>query len=226
MPAKHVRFASVSTAYPAGVPSLSHSVSSVPSSSGPHTPPFYTSKLPASHHGYSRPKHTRSQSYPIPIRVHNLLAYSHHPPINYDVSLSTSTITTSYRAISTNSFSEPAVYPPVSSLVIQISHLAWPISVQASFNGQYVTVNDVFSAVHRSLRTNATSSEYRAIPSKKDAEKVRMAYEMRYRRLRERHAYEAEKQQGMKRVDFLKGHTRFMGLSTSSHTGVWVLHLS
>ncbi|KAF5379574.1 hypothetical protein D9757_009268 [Collybiopsis confluens] len=226
MPGKHVRFASVSTAYPAAVPSLSYSAPSVPSSSGPRTPPSITAPLPspAYRHGQS---HKRSQSYPAPTRLHNLLAYSHHPTINYDVSLPTSSITTKYSGLSTSTFSEPAVYPPVSSLMIQIPHHSWPISITPSYNGQYVTVHDVFSAVYHSLRKNVSSSEYAAISSKKDAEKVRMAYETRYRRLRDRRAYEAEKKQGLKRVDFLNNHTRFMGLSTSSHNaGVWVLHLT
>ncbi|KIK54935.1 hypothetical protein GYMLUDRAFT_129337, partial [Collybiopsis luxurians FD-317 M1] len=166
----------------------------------------------------------RSQSYPIPTRVHNLLAYSHRPAINYDVRYPPSTITTTYSGLSTTTFAEPAIYPPVSSLTIQIPHHTWPISVHASFNGQYVTVNDVFSAIYHSLRNNVSSTDYHAIPSRKDAEKVRMAYETRYRRLRDRYAYESEKRQGLKRVDFLVGHTRFIGLTVSSHNpGVWVL---
>ncbi|KAE9390593.1 hypothetical protein BT96DRAFT_925783 [Gymnopus androsaceus JB14] len=227
MPGKHVRFSSISTAYPASVPSLSYSVPSAPSSSWPPTPPSHSSGLPSSHYAYSRPQPKRSHSYPLPTRVHSLLTYSHHPAIKYDVSLSTSTITASHRGLSATSFSEPAVYPPVSSFVIQIPHHTWSISVYASYNGQYITVNDVFAAVYNSLRTSVSSSEYRAIPSKKDAEKVRKAYEMRYRRLRDRYAYESEKQQGVKRVDFLNGHTRFLGLATSNHgSGVWVLYLS
>ncbi|KIK54931.1 hypothetical protein GYMLUDRAFT_48313 [Collybiopsis luxurians FD-317 M1] len=230
MPGKHVRFASVSTAYPASAPSLSYSVPSVPSSSGPRTPLSSISSLPSSSyygHSQARPQHKRSQSYPVSTRVHSLLAYSHHPTINYDVSQPTSTITSKYSGLSTTSFSEPAVYPPVSSLMIQIPHHTWPISVHASYNGQYVTVNDVFSTIYHSLRKNVSSSEYHSIPSKKDAERVRMAYEMRYRRIRDRHAYEAEKRQGLRRVDFLNNHTRFLGLTTSTHSsGVWVLHLS
>ncbi|KAJ4472968.1 hypothetical protein J3R30DRAFT_3513047 [Lentinula aciculospora] len=224
MPGKHVRFASISTAYPATVPPLSYSAGSVPSSSGPRTPPSYPSGLPSSHHIPSYSQHKRSHSYPVPTRVHSLLAYSHHPVINYDVSLPTSTITTTHTGLSTTSFSEPAVYPPVSSLTINIPHHIWSISVHASFNGHYVTVNDVFTAVYQSLRKNVSSAEYHAIPSKKDAEKVRMAYETRYRRLRDRNAYQSEKQQGLKRVDFLTGHTHFMGLATSG--GAWVLSLS
>jgi len=218
MPGKHVRFA---------IPSLSSSVPSVPSSSGPRTPPSYIPSLPSHHgsHSHSHPK--RSQSYPLPTRVHHLLAYSHHPTINFDVSLPTSMITASHSGLSTASFSEPAVYPTVSLIVIQIPQHSWPISVHASYNGQYVTVGDVFAAVYHSLRANVSHSEYRAIPSRKDAEKVRMAYEMRYRRLRDRHAYEAEKKQGVKRVDFLNGHTHFMGLTTSNHgSNVWILHLA
>jgi hypothetical protein len=237
MPGKHVRFASVSTAYPAtSIPSLSYSVPSVPSSSGPRTPPSYNSGLPSSsHHGHhrshsqshsrSRPQPKRSQSYPVHPRVHTVLAYSHHPIINYDISLPTSTITASYSGLSSSSFSEPAIYPPVSSLSIQIPHHSWPITVYASYNGQYVTVNDVLSSVYNSLRKNVTPSEYNSIPSRKDSERVRMAYETRYRRHRDRASYEAEKRQGVKRVDFLNGRTRVMGLATGGH-GAWVLHLA
>ncbi|KAJ3713270.1 hypothetical protein DFJ43DRAFT_46399 [Lentinula guzmanii] len=230
MPGKHVRFASISTAYPPpAVPSLSYSVASVPSSSGPWTPPSRPSVLPSSHHGHSH--HKRSHSYPAPqaTRVHSLLAYSHHPVINYDVSLPSSTITTTQIGLSTTAFSEPAVYSPVSSIVLHIPHHIWPITVHASYNGHYVTVNDVFTEVYHALRKNVTSAEYNAIPSKKETEKVRMAYETRYKRLRDRHASQSEKQQGVKRVDFLTGHTRFMGLSISpGHGGssVWVLRLS
>jgi hypothetical protein len=220
MPGKHVRFAVTSTAPPAPIPSLSYSVPSAPSSSIPRTPTSHSSGSLPSH---SRPRPKRTHSHPLPTRVHNLLAYSHHPLINYDVSLPPSNITTTHKSLSSASFHEPAVHPPVSSLVIQIPHHVWPISVYASHNGQYVTVNDVLTTIYHSLRTNVSSSEYRAT-SKKDAEKVRKAYEMRYKRLRDRNAHLFEKQQGIKRVDFLNRHTRFMGLTNSS--GVWKLHLS
>ncbi|KAE9393147.1 hypothetical protein BT96DRAFT_924196 [Gymnopus androsaceus JB14] len=157
--------------------------------------------------------------------MHHLLAYSHHPVINYDVSLAPSTITTTLSSLPSTQLSEPAVYPPVYSLVILIPHYTWPIYVHASYNGQYVTVNDVFTAIYHSLRTNISSSDYRAIRSKKEAEKVRMAYVMRYRRLRDPYAYELEKQQGMKRVDFLNWRTRFMGLTINPSSGAWLLHL-
>ncbi|KAF5379570.1 hypothetical protein D9757_009264 [Collybiopsis confluens] len=227
MPGKRVRFSSVSTAYPTSVPPLSYSVPSDPSSSGPRTPPSFITPLPLPRHDYAYSHRKRSQSYPAPTRLHHLLAYSHHPTINYDLSLPPSMITATYLGISTTTFAEPAVYPPVSSLMIQIPHHSWSISVHASFNGQYVTVNDIFDAVYHSLRKNVSPAEYHAIPSRKDAEKVRMAYEMRYRRLRDRHAYEAEKRQGLKRVDFLDRHTRFMGLTVSStNPGFWTLHVS
>lgn len=227
MPGKQVRFASISTAYSPSVPSLSYIVPSTSSSSDSGAPRSHSSGLPSAHHGYPHPTLKQSQFYPLAFRVHHLVAYSHHPAINYDVSVPISNMTTSLSGLSTISFSEPAVYPPLSFLEIRIPRHIWPISVHASYNGHYVTVYDVFSAVYCFLRTNVSSSEYRSIPSKKDAEKVRMAYEMRYMRLRDRYAYEAEKQQGVKRVDFLIGHTRFMGLTTSSHgSGVWVLQLS
>ncbi|KAE9393148.1 hypothetical protein BT96DRAFT_230438 [Gymnopus androsaceus JB14] len=220
MPGKHVRFANISTVYPESIPP--HPAPSVRTRTSSHF-----SSLPPSHYAYSHPQRKRSHSYPLPTRLHHLLAYSKHPVINYDVSLAPSTITTTLSGLPSTSFSEPAVHPPVSSLVIQIPYYIWPISVHASYNGQYVTVNDVFTAVYHSLRTNVSSSEYRAIPSKKEAEKVRMAYMMRYRRLHDRYAYEAEKQQGVKRVDFLNWRTRFMGLTTSEHgSDVWLLHLS
>ncbi|KAF9062783.1 hypothetical protein BDP27DRAFT_1336120 [Rhodocollybia butyracea] len=172
------------------------------------------------------PSSTNSSAYSSspggPPRAHRLLAYSRHPGINYDVSLPISYITTSYKGFS---FSEPAVLPHAPFLLLHIPHHPWPISVHPSFNRQYVTAHDVFNAIYYSLRHSVTPSEMKAIPSRKDFERVRSAYEMRCRRFGDRHAYNAEKQKGVKRVDFLRGHTRFVGLAPSAH-GAWILHLS
>ncbi|KAF9065484.1 hypothetical protein BDP27DRAFT_1228874, partial [Rhodocollybia butyracea] len=123
------------------------------------------------------------------------------------------------------SFSEPAVLPLTPFLLIHIPHHSWPISVHPSFNRQYVTAHDVFNAIYYSLRQSVTPSEMRAIPFRKDLERVRAAYEMRCRRFDDRYAYNTEKHKGVKRVDFLRGYTRFMGLEPSTN-GAWILHLS
>ncbi|KIK62801.1 hypothetical protein GYMLUDRAFT_120136, partial [Collybiopsis luxurians FD-317 M1] len=149
--------------------------------------------------------------------LHILLAYSHHPAINYDIGLPTSTISTSaQRSLPAKVLSEPAVYPPVSHLRIQICHAqyGWPILVRPSLKCPYITVKDIFTSIYHSLHENITSTEYDAL-SLKDRQKVKMGYKTRYKRLRDWESREAERRKGVKRVDFLYGRTRFMGLAIS-----------
>lgn len=94
-------------------------------------------------------------------------------------------------------------------------------------NGSYVTVGDVVDAVYHILRRNVTAEEFNALPSIKNRQRVTRAYEARYRRLRSSRTYEEEKRQGMKRVDFLMGSTRFTGLSPPEHgRDEWTLAFS
>ncbi|KAJ7729831.1 hypothetical protein DFH07DRAFT_849512 [Mycena maculata] len=206
MPGKHVRFSTQNTFH------------------SPSTPPTSTyANLPgptpyAPHRSYTDSAAAKG-------RAHNLIAFSDSPLLNYDISLHPSMISTHHHGVSSASMLEPAVYPPQTTITISTPHLPWSISVSAS-NGRYVTVSDVLAALYRSLRVNVTSAEFNALGSQKLMRRATAAYTNRYTRFKGHGGYAEEKQQGVKRVDFLMGCTQFRGVSPTSSADVWRLHVS
>ena len=88
-------------------------------------------------------------------------------------------------------------------------------------------MEDVLSSIYRSLRTNITASEFNTFQSPTDRGRATRAYEQRYRRQRSVRVYEEEKRGGMKRIDFLMGHTQFLGISNENHRlEEWRLHVT
>jgi hypothetical protein len=147
------------------------------------------------------------------VHAHPLLDAS---AITYDVMEHPSTITTlNNYSLSTRTLREQATTPPLPFLRITSIHLPWSIKVYAS-NGLFVTLEDVFDSIYRTLRTNITNAEFNMFSTQDDQRRATRAYEKRYRRLRNTRAYEEEKRGGMKRVDFLMNHTRFLSISNSS----------
>jgi hypothetical protein len=146
--------------------------------------------------------------------------------LNYDVSLHPSSICAHYMGVSSASLLEPAVYPPELSLTLVTQHLPWAIVIPAS-NGRCVTVSDVLHSVHFALHVGVTQSEFSALGSQKLMHRVSEAYRRRCERLPRHFGYIEEKRQGVKRVDFLMGYTKFQGISpTSRVSDVWQLNLS
>ncbi|EEB91490.1 hypothetical protein MPER_10140 [Moniliophthora perniciosa FA553] len=133
-------------------------------------------------------------------------------------------MTTRHSSLSTTTLNEPALNPPVASLKLITSLIPWSIHVNAS-NGYFVTVADVLNALYRSLRTNITQAEYSTLPSRSDIQQVNEAYEYRYRRVHDYRSSIEEKKAGVKRVDFLRRRTRFMGLSPSNSPTSLILNL-
>lgn len=105
-------------------------------------------------------------------------------------------------------------------------HLPWTIiAVAAPGNQAFVTVGDVLDAIYHALRTSITSEEFHMLPTERDRRRASSAYEERYRRIHTVREYEDEKRRGVRRVDFLMGHTRFMGLSLrSAGTDAWIMN--
>jgi len=130
-------------------------------------------------------------------------------------------------SLSVRTFREPATTPPLPFLTITSIHLPWTIKVYPS-NAVYVSLEDVYDSIYRTLRTNITSAEFNLFSNQDDQRRATRAYEKRYRRHhRNTRAYEEEKRGGMKRVDFLMGHTKFLGLSNSSrHPDEWQLRIA
>lgn len=168
--------------------------------------------------GYAPP----GPSYSIPYPPHQPIAsgqYAHSlldpSAVAWDLIEHPSTIMTHNNySLSTRTVRAPATTPHLPFLTITSIHLPWKIKVYAS-NGVYVTLEDIFNSIYRSLRTNITSAEFNLFSTQDDQRRATRAYEKRYRRFRNSTAYEEEKRGGMKRVDFLMGHTKFLGISNS-----------
>jgi hypothetical protein len=165
---------------------------------------------------------TTSSRYAAPVRVHPLLDAS---AVTYDLMDHPSTTTRNKYSLTVRTLREPATTPPLPFLTIISMHLPWIIKVYSS-NGQFVTLEDVLDSIYRSLRRNITHAEFNMFPTQENQRRASRAYEKRYRRLRNTRAYEEEKRSGMKRVDFLMGHTKFLGISSGSRPDEWQLRVA
>ncbi|KAF5335245.1 hypothetical protein D9758_017384 [Tetrapyrgos nigripes] len=216
MPGRHVRFASAPTFYP------SSSSTSTPSPGEYHHHlPRYTTTGYSNHSPHPTSTYSSRTS-----RIHSLLAYSNHPTLHFDVSLPLNAITFSSSRLSTRSLAESAIEPPVSSMTLSIPHVTWPVTVTPSSNRVFITVADVLNAVYHTLRNPVTPEEYRAIRSSSDLKRVNAAYERRHGRIRDDYAAYRERQGGVRRVDFLAGHTRFLGVSSTGTGRSWVFNVT
>ncbi|KAF8811766.1 hypothetical protein BYT27DRAFT_7183564 [Phlegmacium glaucopus] len=221
---KTVRFAYENKFYSPRIP-----VSSIPASPAVITPPSTGYGLPGPSpfpFGMSYPPYTqpaKSVQYTGLVHVHPVLGMS---AVTYDLREHPSTIMTRNNySLSTRTLRQPATTPPLPFLKITSIHLPWTIKVYAS-NGSYVTLEDIFDCMYRSLRANITSGEFKMFPTREDQRRATRAYEKRYKRLRNNRAYDEEKRGGMKRVDFLMGHTKFLGINSSRRPDEWRLRVA
>jgi len=190
-------------------------VSSLSPAPVPITPPStgYGLPGPSPYAASFPPQQPIMSQYAGPVNAHPLLDTT----LTYDLMEHPSTIKTSNNySLSPRTFREPATTPPLPFLTIHSIRLPWAIKVYAA-NGSYVTLEDVFDSIYRSLRKNITSAEFNMFSSQDDQRRATRAYEKRYRRLRDTRGYEEEKRGGMKRIDFLMGHTKFLSISNSSY---------
>ncbi|KJA20967.1 hypothetical protein HYPSUDRAFT_42559 [Hypholoma sublateritium FD-334 SS-4] len=221
MPGKHTQFVA-QHASSSATPSPSSYASNLPSSAAAQTPPSPTFDSPTLSSSvepqsplelsFSAPR--RPLSLPaIPAMLHPILAvHPVAPPVAYDLTFPPDTILPLAYAIPENFLTHQAVFPPVAVFEIHCPELPWKISVSPSAkNAQGVTVGDVFTTIYRSLRASVTEQEYALAPS--DAYR-NAATAMFYARVaRERPAFrEAERAQGLKRIDFLGKRRCFVGL--------------
>ena len=222
---KQVRFAYRNIFHSPPTPALTIA-SSIMSSAGPITPPQMSHGLPGpSPYTISYDPHfpAKLPHYVAPLRLHPLLESA---AVNWDLMENPSTITLDNYLLSSRLLVEQATTPPLPALSIISIHLPWTINIRAS-NGSYVTLEDFFESVYRSLRTNITTNEFNLLPHQNDKKRATRAYERRYRRLRSISAHDEEKRGGMKRIDFLMGRTRFHSISsTGRRSDEWRLNVT
>ncbi|KAJ7171815.1 hypothetical protein C8R43DRAFT_979534 [Mycena crocata] len=204
MPGKHVHFSS-DVEYPE-TPSPAYSYASLPSSSGPRTPP--NPYLPL-HAGPG-------------ITTNPALAATKHTsiPLYFDVTIPTQNITCLLSNISRKQLlCEPATAPTLPSMVIThplVPH--WQISVKPSEGVRYVRVCDVLEAIYTSLRLQATGADFsRLTPHQQNT--VTAAFTRRWMKIPDRTGQTIEQAKGLKRVDFLGNAIYFAGLMQSPQNG-------
>ncbi|TFK74849.1 hypothetical protein BDN72DRAFT_729439, partial [Pluteus cervinus] len=119
--------------------------------------------------------------------------------------------------------SEPATTPPLSQMAIRCQHLPWTIVVNPSSSKPhaFVTVADVLMGLHNNLRAQVKAQEYNMENTDRQ-QAIARAFDARHRKDSTQHEYH----RGVRRVDFLIGMNRFLGLSrTTDGPDVWKLHV-
>ncbi|KAF9460202.1 hypothetical protein BDZ94DRAFT_1266623 [Collybia nuda] len=210
MSGRYVHFAYDS--YPPTPPSTFSNSSSLPSPGGPMTPP---------------PLHYKHAPLPaVPCQLNPILAAPSAHNLHYNMTLPPSTVQF-HPTVPHHIRDEPATYPHVPRMTITSRSLPWSITVTPSGKSVFVTVSDVFKAIYASLRVNMTSGEFAQLRSVDAQRQVNDAYRRRYRLIPNPSAYDEEKRQGLRRVDFLAAMHCFAGLSpTKQGPDVWELSVS
>jgi hypothetical protein len=214
MPVKRVTFSDTNTMYSAmsPTPSPTFSDSSLPSLGGPKTPPSPHSPL-----------------LPLPsglVEINRSLGFHpHSPTLLYDLSLSWEAVTTNTSppvSISKAALFEPATNPPTAYLQIQCPYLPWKLDIVCK-TSHYVTILDVLAQLYSFLRLTVSEKEFNfeKVESQREISKA-----FRQRVSRDPWTASVEEKKGLKRIDFLKGHNRFMGLSsTKLGPDTWTLNV-
>ncbi|KAJ3504582.1 hypothetical protein NMY22_g17873 [Coprinellus aureogranulatus] len=218
MPGKHVHFDD----YSLSTPSPSWTVSSLPSSTGPITPP---------NAGYARqlPMSPMQATSVLPARPHPILSALHQTPLAYNLSYPPTTASITDPKLSLLAFSQAATEPALPYLEITHPRLPWKLVIQPTVSGSaVVTVADVLAGIHASLRTNVTAPEFHIAasdPMDPDrAARITNAYQNRCSRVPYGEARNRELKKGLKRIDFLEGLDTFEGLAnTKFGSQVWCM---
>ena len=197
-------------------PSLTRSLLSLSESSGLRTPPQNNYSL-----------------HPLPdgpVAIHPYLAFHPYvPPIIYDVTLPPHMLApnmdASPRSLPSRVLEEPATQPSMHTMTLIIDQFPWRLTIPPT--KLYVSVRDLLEALYRFLRHPVLPSEYNALPTQALKDEVSTAFHKRCQRAPSKEAADEQYRKGVKRVDFLRGQTRFMGLSsTKVGLDVWTLNLA
>ena len=182
-----------------GVYSFTPSLSCTPSSRH-RRPPLTTVPLPPVHHHGHR-CHSKL------ISIHTALRSSPIRTIKFDLHYHPS----SSMALPPHVLAEPATTPPLPCLSISTPYLQWSIVVLPSRH-PFVTVSDVLCTLHHTVSFSATQDELDGLTSDIWPH-VHAVFERRVQAHPDWRICERERRCGIRRIDFLLGRTRFLGLS-------------
>ncbi|KAJ7630387.1 hypothetical protein FB45DRAFT_866885 [Roridomyces roridus] len=212
MPGKHVHF-DTNVQYPP-TPSPSHSISSLPSSYGPMTPPDNAfAYLP--------------MTVPVvgPPVLHPVLQFTGqtpHPHVYFDVTFPVENIMVQSKL----SVQDCATSPPVQSMLLVHPRLLWQIEIRCAPGMRYIRVCDVLKGIYEGLRTGVQGQVYEGLPDG-TRQQVSSAFISRWQRMPNPKMQVEERKKGLKRVDWLEqGRVTFAGLRPQNEPNHWLLVLS
>ncbi|KAJ3807366.1 hypothetical protein EV368DRAFT_16738, partial [Lentinula lateritia] len=152
----------------------------------------------------------------------------------HETASSTPRSTKDGEAVPAHVLAEPATDPPtLGKLVLKSDRFPWEVIVTAGCAGApsvnsrpFVTNNDVLHALHRTLHAHILHSEWDTLGSDRSRQRrVSRAYQRPSLTAGRRVSGGAEgegreEQEGVRRVDWLMGRTRFMGIVVERSAGV------
>ncbi|KAL0066312.1 hypothetical protein AAF712_006743 [Marasmius tenuissimus] len=191
-------------------PSPTHSNSTLPGSPGPTSPPNPFSPLAGS------PLQTDLSLLPMD-EIHSVLRLRSRPRFSFDVSKDPAKTPSLSEELTQELRAEPATVPPLPYVTLVSRCLPWAIEVQSSSNAQdaFVSVADVIGGLHCALRIRVTKAEF---DLQQHQDEITAAFEERCHRVAKEEgeaAAELERTKGLMRIDFLRGRSKFMGLSVA-----------
>ena len=107
---------------------------------------------------------------------------------------------------------EPVTYPHMTSVVLFSDLLPWSTRVEAAMPGDVVTIFDVLQTLHTALRTPISKSEWNSL-SAYTQNSVSAAFYRRLGGVRDHSSREKQLGKGVRRLDFLLGNTKLLGIA-------------
>ncbi|KAG7090739.1 hypothetical protein E1B28_009829 [Marasmius oreades] len=199
----------------ASTPSPPSSISSLPSSPGPLTPPQHSSG-PYTYQALPLPGLT-------PTEVHPALGSHALTTLRWDLTLQPNVET---MHVDPRIFTAAVTKPPLPFIIIIVPELGWEIPIQPQGGNPFITVWDVVQGIYRFLREPITQEQY-ARCNEQQRLQIDASFRRRYTRYDQPQGQKLEKSKGIKKVDLLFGQTRFMGLSSTKRgPDFWRMHFS
>ena len=119
---------------------------------------------------------------------------------------------------------EPVVYPHMNSIVLFSDLLPWSTRVEAEMPGDVVTIFDVLQTLHTVLRIPISKSEWNSL-SAHAQDSISAAFYRRLGGIRDYSSRDKQLKKGVRRLDFLLGNTKLLGLAAvPDKPGVFTLY--
>jgi hypothetical protein len=107
---------------------------------------------------------------------------------------------------------EPVTYPHRTTIVLFSDLLPWSTRVEAETPGDVVTIFDVLQTLHTALRTPISKFEWNGL-SVYTQNSVSAAFYHRLGGIRDHSSREKQLKKGVRRLDFLLGNTKLLGIA-------------